>query len=266
VIPLKAFLWNWGLLFLCLSFLSGCTLLWPRRVPREILSPTDLFQCIGARNQQIQSIRARARVSINIGENRFTLEELIIAEKPTSLRVEVLSLIGQPLLYLTTDGKVFEALVPAENRLYRGEAATEYLSTFFSFHGGTREIIPLMLGDLGWTVDQRLAATFSEKDNVYIVTEDSAIGSRRIFWIDPFHFAPVRATELDERGNPRWEILSGNFKKREEIPFPTSIEFRSFSSDSRIRMRLLEWKINPSVEEGTFRLNVPKGVEIIEVK
>jgi hypothetical protein len=266
VIPLKAFLWNWGLLFLCLSFLSGCTLLWPRRVPREILSPTDLFQCIGARNQQIQSIRARARVSINIGENRFTLEELIIAEKPTSLRVEVLSLIGQPLLYLTTDGKVFEALVPAENRLYRGEAATEYLSTFFSLHGGTREIIPLMLGDLGWTDDERLAATFSDKDNVYIVTEDSAIGSRRIFWIDPFHFAPVRATELDERGNPRWEILSGNFKKREEIPFPTSIEFRSFSSDSRIRMRLLEWKINPSVEEGTFRLNVPKGVEIIEVK
>jgi hypothetical protein len=123
-----------------------------------------------------------------------------------------------------------------------------------------------MLGDLGWTDDERLAATFSEKDNVYIVTEDSAIGSRRIFWIDPFHFAPVRATELDERGNPRWEILSGNFKKREEIPFPTNIEFRSFSSDSRIRMRLLEWKINPSVEEGTFRLNVPKGVEIIEVK
>ncbi len=128
------------------------------------------------------------------------------------------------------------------------------------------EIIPLMLGDLGWTDDERLAANFSEKDNVYIITEDTAIGSRRIFWIDPFHFAPVRATELDERGNPRWEILFGNFRKGGGIPFPMNIEFRSFSSDSRIKMRLLEWEINPSVEEGTFRLNVPKGVEIIEVK
>jgi hypothetical protein len=266
VIPLKALLWNWGLLFLCVSFLTGCTLLWPRRVPREILSPTDLFQRIGARNQQIQSIRTRARVSINLGENRFTLEELIIAKKPASLRIEALSLIGQPLLYVTTNGKIFEALVPAENRLYRGKAATEYLSTFFSFRGGLREIIPLMLGDLGWTDDERLAANFHEKDNAYVVTEDSAAGSRRIFWIDPFHFAPVRAIELDERGNPRWEILFGNFKKREEIPFPMEIEFRSFSPDRRIKMRLLEWEVNPSVEEGIFRLNVPKGVEIIELK
>ena len=266
MIPLRAILWNWGLLFLFLSFLSGCAHLWPRRVPSEILSPTDLFQRIGARNQRIQSIRTRARVSINIGENRFTLEELIIAEKPASLRVEALSFIGQPLLYLTTDGKVFEALVPSENRLYRGDAASEHLPAFFSFRGGTREIIPLMLGDLGWTDDQRLTITFSEKDNVYIVTEDSAIGSRRIFWIDPFHFAPVRATDLDEQGDPRWEILFGNFKKKGDIPFPTNIEFRGISSDIRITMRLLEWEINPSVEEGTFRLNVPRGVEIIELK
>ena len=72
--------------------------------------------------------------------------------------------------------------------------------------------MPLLLGDLGWTGDERLAAHFHEKDNVYIVMEDSAIGSRRIFWIDPFHFAPVKAAELDERGDTRWEILFGAFK------------------------------------------------------
>ena len=124
----------------------------------------------------------------------------------------------------------------------------------------------MMLGDFGWTDDERLAVHFHEKDNVYIITEGSVEGSRRIFWIDPFHFAPVRATQLDERGDPRWEILFGNFKKRGEIPLPMHIEFRNITSDTRIRMRLLEWKINPSVEEGIFRLNAPKGVEIIELK
>ncbi len=263
---MKALLWKWGLLLFCLSLLSGCAPLWPRRVPREILSSTDLLQRIQARNRRIQSIRARARVSINLGENRFTLEELIIVKKPDSLRVEAFSLIGQPLLYLTTDGKVFEALVPSENRLYRGEAATKYLSTFFSFRGGARKIIPLMLGELGWTDDERLDAHYSQTDNLYIIKENTPEGSRRIFWINPFHFAPVRATELDELQNPQWEVLFANFRKRNGIPFPTDIEFRSSSSDRRIKMHLLEWEINPSLGEGTFRLDVPKGVEIIEMK
>jgi outer membrane lipoprotein-sorting protein len=263
---LRALLWKGGLLFLCLSFLSGCAPMWPRRIPRKILSTADLLQRIQARNQRIQSIRAQARVTINLGENRFTLEELIIVKKPASLRVEALSLIGQPLLYLTTDGTVFEALIPAENRLYRGGAAMKYLSAFSPFCGGGRKIISLMAGEADWADDERLAAHYSQRDNVYIVNEDTPEGSTRIFWIHPFHFALVRAAELDELQNAQWEILFANFRKRDGIPFPTDIEFRNSNSGSRIKMHLLEWEINPSLGEGAFRLDVPKGVEIIEMK
>ena len=48
--------------------------------------------------------------------------------------------------------------------------------------------------------------------------------------------------------------------------FPRDIEFQSFTSGSRMKIHLLEWEINPSLREGTFRLDVPKGVEIIEMK
>jgi len=254
------------LLFLCVSFLSGCAALWTRRIPGEILSSADLLQRIQARNRRIHSIKAHARVAINLGEHRFTLEELIIIKKPASLRVEAFSPIGQPLLYLITNGKVLETLVPAENRLYRGAAAMRYLSPFFSFLHEPGRIISLMMGDLGWTDDERLIAHYSHKDKVYFVEEDTLHAPRRVVWIDPFHFAPVRATELDELNNPRWEILFANFRKRDGIPFPTNIEFRSASPKSKITMHLLDWEINPSLGEGTFRLNVPKGVEIIDMK
>jgi hypothetical protein len=248
------------------SLLSGCASLWPRRTPREILSSTDLLQRVQARNRRIQSIRAQAKVTINFGKNRFTLEELIIIKKPASLRVEAFSSIGQTLLYLTIDGEVFEALVPGENRLYRGEATTKNLSPLFSFPGDARKLIPLMVGELGWSDDERLAAYYSQKDKAYIVKEDAPEGSRRIFWIDPFHFAPLRATELDKLRNPQWEVLFAKFRKRNGVHFPTDIDFRIPPSERRIRMHLLEWEINPSLEKGIFRLDVPKGVEIIDME
>ena len=263
---MKVLLWKAALLIFCLSCLSSCAPLWIGRVPREILSPTDLFQRIQARNRRIQSIRALARVAINLGEKRFRLEELIIVKKPASLRVEALSLIGKPLLYLTTDGEVFEVLTFAENRLYRGEAAMKHLFPFFPICGGAREFIPLMAGEPSWSEHERLTAQYSQRDKLYIVKKDSSEGSRRIFWINPFHFALVRAAEFDHLQNPQWEVLFANFRKKDGIPFPTNIEFRSFSSGSRMKMHLLEWEINPSLGEGTFRLDVPKGVEIIEMK
>lgn len=239
---------------------------WPRRVPREILASTDLLQQVQARNRLIHSIRAQAKVTVNLGKNRFTLEELIIVKKPASLRVEAFSPIGQALLYLTTDGKLLEALVPAENRLYRGEANAKNLSPFFSFPAEARKLIPLIVGDVDWSDDERLATHYSQRDKAYIVEEDTPEGSRRIFWIDPLHFAPLRATELDKLGDPRWEVLFANFRKRKGIHFPMDIEFRIPPSQRRIRLHLLEWEINPSLGEGTFRLDVPKGVEIIDMK
>jgi outer membrane lipoprotein-sorting protein len=253
------------LLLFSASLLSGCASLWPRRVPREILASADLLQRVQARNRRIHSIRAQAKVTVNLGKNRFTLEELIIVKKPASLRVEAFSPIGQPLLYLTTDGEFLEALVPAENRLYRGGASAKNLSPFFSFPAEAGKLIPLIVGEVDWSDDERLATHYSQKDKAYIVKEDTPEGSRRIFWIDPFHFAPLRATELDKLRNPRWEVLFANFRKRNGIHFPMDIEFRIPPSQRRIRMHLLEWEINPSLGEGTFRLDVPKGVEIIDM-
>ncbi len=258
--------WKGGLLIFCLSFLLGCAPRWPGRIPRETLSSADLLQRIQARNRRIHSIRALARITVNIGENRFRLEELIIVKKPASLRIEALSLIGQPLLYVTMDGEVFEVLIPAENRLYRGEAAMKYLSTFFPFWGEAREIIPLMLGEINWADHDPYPIHYSQREKAYLLEKDSPGGSRRIFWINPFHFALVRAAELDHLQNPQWEVLFGNFRKKDAIPFPRDIEFQSFISGSRMKMHLLEWEINPSLREGVFRLDVPRGVEIIEMK
>jgi outer membrane lipoprotein-sorting protein len=263
---LKVVLWKGGLWIFCLSFLASCASLRPERAPRQILSSSDLFQRVQARNLRIQSITGLARVTINHGETRFRLEEFITIKKPASLRVEALSLIGQPLLYFTIDGEVFEILIPGENRFYRGKSSLKHLSTFFPFCQEIKEIVPLMVGEIGWADDERLTAHYSQRERVYVVKGDTPEGSRRIFWINPFHFGLVRAAELDYQQNPQWEVLFSNFRKRDGIPFPTDIEFRSPSSDSRMKMHLLEWQINPSLGGRTFRLEVPKGVEIIEMK
>lgn len=262
---MKALLWKGGLLIFFLSFLSSCASLWPERVPREILSPSDLFQRVQARNLHIQSIRVVARVTIKLGEDRFRLEELIIVKKPASLRVEALSLIGHPLLYFTTDGEVFEILIPGENRFYRGASSLNHLSNFFPFSREIGEIIPLMVGEMSWADDEHLTAYYSQREKLYVVKEDISEGPRRVFWINPFHFALVRAAELNHQQNPQWEVLFSNFRKRDGIAFPTDIEFRSPSSGSKMKMHLLEWQINPSLGKRTFRLDVPKGVEMIEM-
>lgn len=204
--------------------------------------------------------------TINLGSSRFTVEELIIVEKPSSLRIEAFSPIGQPLLYLTTDGNTFEALIPSENRLYRGTVSSKRFSALFPFCTGIGKIIPLITGEITWTDEKGLSTQYSPRDNAYVISEDLPEGSRRLYWIDPFHFATTRAIELDHVRNTRWEVLFARFRKRDGIHFPSDVEFRDVGSGRRMKAHLLEWEINPSLKKGLFRLDAPRGVQIIDLK
>ncbi len=232
----------------------------------EILSTVELLQRIEARNEQIRSVRAQGRATINLGASRFTVEELITVEKPASLRIEAFSLIGQPLLYLTTDGNIFEALIPSENRFYRGTISSKHFSTQFPFFTGIGKIIPLIAGEMARTDEEGLSTQYSPRDNAYVISQDLPEGSRRIYWIDPFHFATMRAIELDHSRNARWEALFTHFRKRDGIDFPTDVEFRDVGSGRSMKAHLLEWEINPPLKKGLFRLDAPKGVQIIDLQ
>jgi hypothetical protein len=232
----------------------------------EILSTTELLQRIEARNEHIRSVHAQGKATINLGASHFTVEEFITVEKPASLRIEAFSLIGQPLFYLTTDGNVFEALIPSENRFYRGTISSKHFSARFPFFTGIGKIIPLMAGEMTRTDEEGLSTQYSPRDNAYVISQDLPEGSRRIYWIDPLHFATIRAIELDHSRHARWEIHFAHFKKRDGIHFPTDVEFHDFGSGRSMKAHLLEWEINPPLKKGLFRLDAPKGVQVIDLQ
>ncbi len=99
-----------------LLLLAGCRTPVPAALPLppDDPRPAALLAELALREQSLQGVRARARVSIDGQRGASFAKQLLLIERPARLRVEVLGLLNQRIAVLATDGRRFD--------LYRAES------------------------------------------------------------------------------------------------------------------------------------------------
>src|SRR5512139_2216463 len=86
-----------------------------RPLPATDPRPALLLDAFERAAQERRALRGRARIDVE-GDSglRLSGRQVIVAERPTHLRVEVLGLFDQALAVLTTDGDRFELFRSAD--------------------------------------------------------------------------------------------------------------------------------------------------------
>ena len=128
-----------------LFFPYGCARELPTYEPAEL--PVSLVvEQLKQRQDHLVSYRAVGRLRVQGGKQRWSGRAFLLSQFPDSLRLEVVSLFGHPVLYAASDGHQFTVWEPSGNRAYQGSAANNTLAHLIEFPLQDQEALLMLAG------------------------------------------------------------------------------------------------------------------------
>ncbi len=250
---------KWGLLpFLFLLLLCGSCATLPISPPPP--SPEELLSRIHERSQDLQGLRGLAHIRVSSPGRNFRTQEVILARRPASLRLESLSPLGNPQFYLVTDGRELNMYDPGGNRYYRGQVSARHFSSLLPLNLEADEIVTLLLGSFPILPHEKASVSFDPKENLWILDLDA----RQTVGMEP-QSGRVLYTEYRLGTNTR-RLSFDDFRSASNRSFPYRILFESPESKTRITVEYTDVEINPGWENEDFHLPVPRGARIIPLE
>jgi hypothetical protein len=131
-----------GPLILALA-VASCGLRQPRLAVAPGATAEGLLAGLEARRVAVRSLRAR--VQIRSGLAQVWAREAVVVERPSAVRVDVLSPFGLALA-LGTDGETLWVFPPQERLRYEGAATPENLARFLGAPVSSADLVNVLLG------------------------------------------------------------------------------------------------------------------------
>ena len=255
------------LLAFFLSFLVGCTTLRPPRSPvRTLTSLDEILRNIETREREIRDLKGIATVKVKSATEDYSFREVIIVQRPSSLRMEILGLFGQPVFFLTAKDDRLSVLSPAENTFYQGKVTPENLSIIFPFYLRPQDLFPILLGSVPLVDYVSIDIEFKGEEDLYLVKlvqEGETV--RQILWVEPLDLSILKCEIYDYSEKPLLGIKFEGYKRVNGQLFPTSISISLPLSSAEIRVNYTDIEVNSGVGIDAFNLSVPPGVRIVNL-
>ena len=240
--------------------LSACAAI--PTLPSVTPSAEEVFRQVTARQEALQGLKGLAQVKISSPEKSFTNQQVLFARRPGYLRVESLSPLGTPLLYIVTDGKEIQLYIPEENKYYQGAFEPRALSFVLPLALHPEEMVAFLLGGLPPMEPERISLRPDSKEGLWVLDLHSpSRGEAQTLWVHPGSFHILRA-DLTRPGIS-YHLSYSSFREVKGILFPHQRRLASQDLKTRISAEFPEVELNPAWGGQDFSLPVPRGATIL---
>lgn len=251
-----------GVLFLLLltsSLLGACATIPP--LPSIPPPAEEVFQQVISRGGTLQGLKGLAQVSVSSPGKSFHGQQVLFARRPGFLRVESLSPLGNPLLYLVTDGTEIRLYNPEENRYYRGDYRPGSLSFALPMELHPSEVVNFLLGGGSLADPEKISLRPDSSEGLWVLELHSpSRGVTETLWVHPQLFHILRA-DL-RRSALSYRLSFSDFRRVKDILFPHRMRLSSEDSRTRISVVFPEVELNPDWKAQDFSLPVPPGATV----
>jgi hypothetical protein len=236
-------------------------------IPLQPLSPGDprprqLLDDWVERASQRQRLRGLARLAVdrNDGSVQLRGKQLVVLERPSRLRVEILGFLNQPLAVITTDGDGFEVYRAGDQSYEAGEVDDRLLWNEAGIDLSPEEAVAVLLGV---PISEPLPAPANAvRDGDGRIQIDLADARGNVVQRVTFDSAGrLRAFELlDDSGALLWAAQFDGYRDVGGSPFAHSIGLDVRSGKTRAEISFRKVELNPDLPPGLFRLfSYPEG-------
>jgi outer membrane lipoprotein-sorting protein len=245
------------LLFLLIPLLlSACAAI--PTLPSLTPPAEEVFRQVTARQEALQGLKGLAQVKISSPEKSLTNQQVLFARRPGYLRVESLSPLGTPLLYIVTDGKEIRLYSPEDNKYYQGKFETHALSFALPLALRSEEMVAFLLGGLPPIEPATISLRPDPKEGLWVLDlHSSSQEETQTLWVHPQSFHILRA-DLTRPGLS-YRLSFSSFQEVKGVLFPRQRRLASQDLKTRISAEFPEVEVNPEWGAQDFSLPVPRG-------
>jgi outer membrane lipoprotein-sorting protein len=246
-------------LFLSIFF-SGCV----KEVP--IYEPADMpVSLVVAQLEQRQnhlfSIRAVGAIRVQGGRQRWSGKAFLISEFPASLRLEVVGLFGNPLLYAVSDGHQFTIWEPGHEQAYQGLASSGTLARLIKFPLQDREALLLLAGIVPpWHRVQAKLFRLRNAESFMLQLENKPARFRQRIWLEGEDLIVTRVERV-QNDQEKFEATFSDFIPIDGSFYPRSIVMEG--GQAHISIHYQQFAVNEDLDASLFHLDLPEGIEIV---
>ena len=249
------------LIYVALSFFfSGCV----KEVP--IYEPADLpVSLVVAQLEQRQShlfsFRAVGTIRVQGGKQRWSGRAFLLSEFPDSLRLEVIGLFGNPVLYAVSDGHQFTIWEPGREQAYQGLASSGTLARLIKFPLQDREALLLLAGIVPpWHQVEAKLFRLSKAESFMLQLENKPARLRQRIWLEGEDLIVTR-TERVQDNKGKFEAQFSDFVAIAGSFYPRSVVMEG--GQAHISIRYKQFAVNEDLDSSVFHLALPEGIEIV---
>jgi len=206
------------------------------------------------------SLRGRARIEVQAGSDvSLAGRQILVAERPDRLRIEVLGLFDQALAVLTTDGQRFELFRSSDLTFEEGELRPELLWEQAHIALRPEEAIALLLGTP--PPEPGLVPVHAEgADDGTIRVSLAAPGGpeRRRLRFDP-QGRLERVEVIGPDGSLEWIAAFADFEPVGGVPFAHAITLYVAAGGTKAEIHLRDVELNPELPPGIWSVRPPRS-------
>ena len=243
------------------GFLTACQTLPPPKPierPAELLTLDEISQALTARQEAIHNVKSMVKTRFKIREDNHSFKQVLLIDEETSLRLDTLSLFGQPVGVLIFDRQQVLLYDTDSNKLYRDAEVWDIMVRMFGTVFDFREYISVLSGKIPRLASLTLKDMRWSPDtgNYHVLAVDSERGEQLEIEVNPESLLPVRFVKRMD-GKQIYGVQWDHYQKTEELQFPRTITLQRPLRGDEMVMKFNNPLINRGVPEDAFQLNVP---------
>jgi hypothetical protein len=207
---------------------------------------------------RVRSLQGLAKVTVQAPLNSLNGSQVIIAQKPGSLRAETLSPFGSPLLLLAAHDGSLDVSLPAENVYYTGAATPENLDLFVHLPLRLNDLINVLLYQPPLITAWKQEAFMIEKGGWLLKRYGTLSRQEMIFNLD----RQLIEVSYFEENNLFMKINYSQILEKVQY-FPHFFSLEIPDKHTTVSLEFSEVKINGEVRSESFKLKRPQGARVV---
>jgi outer membrane lipoprotein-sorting protein len=208
-----------------------------------------------------------AKVKVTSADEKFSVKELIVAQKPNLLRLETLNPLGHPQFFAVTNGEALYLFAPSENRFYYGNVSQDNMSSFLPLSLSLENVVPLVLGGvplIDYDPEQVVCQVMG--DYFFLQLWEKEDDTRQVLTVG---LDDLRVMESQIFHNREELYFSATFEDYEitgEVLFPKKITIFMPEDDTTVTINYKKLEFLADVDPAKFQLTAPQGAEVVPLQ
>lgn len=229
---------------------------------QETISLEDLRQRLIDRQSGLRDLKSFVHTTVETKDRKRSLRQALLVRGPETLRVDTLSLLGQPLGVYIFSGKNDEGQQavlydPRSNRVFLGIEIREMLGRTLGIELNLEEFVSVFAGNIPrLKALKMIGGALDHEGTVYQLTGiDPADKSRMEIEVDAFTLLPWKFSRT-LRGGKVIRVQWKDYRTAGGREFPHRIVIEFPAEDARLTLVYTDPVVNAGIPDESFELSI----------